>query len=180
MIAALYVQTGGVYYGLPDVDPWDEQRDARLYDGPWPVVAHPPCNRWVSYGAQDKRGEDEGCFASALASVRKWGGVLEHPARSQAWTAFGLPKPANYGWVSQLGDDGWAIEVDQYPYGFPTRKRTWLYSVGVQPVDLLVALKTPTRGCETLWSTERSKTPAGFRDVLLYMAAAAAVRQEGT
>ena len=46
-VAALYVETNGVYYGLPDVDPWDEERDARLYDGPWPVVAHPPCARWV-------------------------------------------------------------------------------------------------------------------------------------
>src|SRR5437868_6017010 len=46
VIAALYVQTGGVYYGLDDVDPWDEVRDARLYPGPWPVVAHPPCARW--------------------------------------------------------------------------------------------------------------------------------------
>jgi len=44
-VAALYVETGGVYYGLPDVDPWDEERDARLYAGPWPVVAHPPCSR---------------------------------------------------------------------------------------------------------------------------------------
>jgi len=24
VIAALYVQTGGCYFGLPDVDPWDE------------------------------------------------------------------------------------------------------------------------------------------------------------
>ena len=44
MIAALFVETGGVYFGLPNVDPWDEERDARLYDGPWPVVAHPPCH----------------------------------------------------------------------------------------------------------------------------------------
>ena len=43
MVAALYVEKGGVYYGLPGVDPWDEERDARLYDGPWRVVAHPPC-----------------------------------------------------------------------------------------------------------------------------------------
>ena len=49
MIAALYVETGGVYYGLPDVDPWDGQRDARLYAGPHPVVAHPPCERWGRY-----------------------------------------------------------------------------------------------------------------------------------
>lgn len=46
MIAALYVERDGVYYGLPGVDPWDEERDARTYAGPWPVVAHPPCARW--------------------------------------------------------------------------------------------------------------------------------------
>lgn len=46
MIAALFVATGGCYFGLPEVDPWDEKRDARLYAGPWPVVAHPPCARW--------------------------------------------------------------------------------------------------------------------------------------
>lgn len=46
MIAALYVQRNGSYAGLPDVDLWDEQRDARKYAGPYPVVAHPPCQRW--------------------------------------------------------------------------------------------------------------------------------------
>lgn len=39
MIAALFVQRGGVYFGLDDVDPWDESRDARRYAGPYPVVA---------------------------------------------------------------------------------------------------------------------------------------------
>ena len=45
-IAALYVEKNGAYYGLDGVDPWDEERDARKYAGPWPVVAHPPCQRW--------------------------------------------------------------------------------------------------------------------------------------
>ena len=49
MIAALYVQKAGAYFGLPDVDPWDEARDARLYAGPHRVVAHPPCQRWGRY-----------------------------------------------------------------------------------------------------------------------------------
>ena len=46
MIAALYVESRGVYAGLPDVDLWDRDRDARIYAGPWPVVAHPPGARW--------------------------------------------------------------------------------------------------------------------------------------
>lgn len=55
MIAALFVATGGCYFGLEGVDPWDEQRDARLYRGPWPVVAHPPCSRWCRLAASSRR-----------------------------------------------------------------------------------------------------------------------------
>lgn len=99
MIAALYVEKGGVYYGLPDVDPWDEERDARLYDERFPVVAHPPCNRWSTLAAQVetrygyKQGEDGGCFEAALRAVQRCGGVIEHPAHSSAWSHFGLPRP---------------------------------------------------------------------------------------
>lgn len=46
VIAALFVQDGGAYFGMSEVDPWPEARDARRYAGPWPVVAHPPCQRW--------------------------------------------------------------------------------------------------------------------------------------
>lgn len=49
-IAALYVQPRGVYYDLAGVEPWGvPDRDARAYAGPWPVVAHPPCERWGRY-----------------------------------------------------------------------------------------------------------------------------------
>lgn len=48
MIAALYVETDGAYFGLPNIDAWDEPRDARKYAGPYPVVAHPPCQKWGS------------------------------------------------------------------------------------------------------------------------------------
>ena len=37
MIAALYVMADGIYSGRPDVECWDEARDARNYAGPWPV-----------------------------------------------------------------------------------------------------------------------------------------------
>ena len=38
MIAALFVETNGCYFGLPDVDPWDEARDARLFDQKLPQL----------------------------------------------------------------------------------------------------------------------------------------------
>jgi len=106
-VAALYVQTDGVYYGLPDVDPWDEARDARTYVGPHPVVAHPPCQRWGRYWSggpsakvRRRKGDDGGCFIAALATVRRFGGVLEHPEASHAWAAHGLYKPPKAGgWV---------------------------------------------------------------------------------
>lgn len=139
MIAALFVEKDGAYFGLPDVDPWDEARDARLYPGPWPVVAHPPCSRWCRLaGLVEKRwgykkGDDGGCFASALASVRRWGGVLEHPAYSDAWHTFVLPKPPRSGgWVRGLCG-GWACHVEQWHYGHRAKKATWLYAYGLCP-----------------------------------------------
>lgn len=43
MIAALYIEPEGAYAKHPRIDAWCEMRDARLYSGPYPVVAHPPC-----------------------------------------------------------------------------------------------------------------------------------------
>ena len=105
MVAALYVETGGCYFGLPNVDPWDEPRDARLYAGPHPVVAHPPCDRWHQLSAVNNKrwgytiNEDGGCFAAALAAVRKFGGVLEHPAESRAFKFHGIPEPVAGNWL---------------------------------------------------------------------------------
>jgi hypothetical protein len=117
--SALYVETNGVYYGLPDVDPWDEPRDARLYAGPWPVVAHPPCSAWCQLASVNEArwgkpiGDDGGTFAAALEAVRTFGGVLEHPAYSLAWTRYGLPRPSRGVWTSTLLDRGFVTEVSQ-------------------------------------------------------------------
>lgn len=133
-IAALFVDPQGVYSTIEGVDVWGPDRDARLYDGPHPVVAHPPCNRWcklarsVEARSGYRVGDDGGTFASALASVRKWGGVLEHPAESIAFRAHGLFAPTpNGGWCLDM-EGGFACEIDQVRYGHPARKRTWLYA----------------------------------------------------
>lgn len=136
MIAALFVQKNGAYFDLPDVDPWDIDRDARKYAGPHSVVAHPPCSRWCRLAGLvearwgHKRGDDGGCFASALASVRRWGGVLEHPAYTDAFAAYGLPAPLPGGWQKTFCG-GWVCHVEQGRYGHPAKKATWLYAHGI-------------------------------------------------
>lgn len=197
MIAALYIQPDGVYADVPDVDLWDEARDARRYDGPWPVVAHPPCQRWGRFWHGSPRkphqyelGDDGGCFAAALAAVRRFGGVLEHPAYSHAWDAHNLPWPPSEGWQMDV-HGGWCCHVEQGFYGHIGRKPTWLYGVGIEPPSLrwgageqrldpayvarvgyerarregvtgLIGGKDKTR--------KRNATPPLFRDVLLAMA----------
>lgn len=193
MVAALYVEPNGIYAGVPGVELWDESRDARTYSGPHPVIAHPPCERWCAlaslvearYGY--KRGDDGGCFAAALAAVRRFGGVLEHPAHSAAWRAFGLPLPKRGMW---RGNDalGYVTEVDQANYGHRARKATWLYARAPAPPALRwdrAVGSVPIKHGETrrggknymkrMPPREASATPTEFRDVLL--AIARAVRQ---
>ena len=185
MIAALFVETNGVYYGLPDVDPWDKERDARKYAGPWPVVAHPPCQLWVNFaalnfkrygGEHNRPGNDGGCFEAALYVVRRWGGVLEHPAGSKAWKAHGLYAPVPGQWISDA--PGWVAEVWQSAYGHQARKRTWLYYVGYNaPPELDWRRPAGThqvgwfdRIKPTLSKKAASATPPAFRDILLSIA----------
>ncbi len=147
-VAALFVASGGSYYGIEGVDPWDEARDARTYTGPHPVVAHPPCQRWGKFwagqplwikrtGERKVKGDDGGCFASALASVRRWGGVLEHPWGSHAWPHFGLNTPPREGgWIMADFEGGWTCCVEQGRYGHYARKPTLLLAYGMERRDL--------------------------------------------
>ena len=187
-VAALFVERGGVYDGLPDVDAWTKDEDARKYTGPYPVVAHPPCQLWtklarVNYkrwgGEHNKPGNDGGCFLSALTSVRRFGGVLEHPAFSYAWTEYQLPRPRCLGWVSSSPNE-WVCEVWQSAYGHRARKRTWLYYYGrwPYPIKQLRWERLPgvaqigwfDRNKPVLGKREASATPILFRDDLLTLA----------
>jgi hypothetical protein len=199
MIAALYVETDGGYFGLPDVDAWDIERDARTYAGPWPVVAHPPCQRWGRYwhGStrkphQFKLGDDGGCFKAALASVRQWGGVLEHPCDSHAWDAHGLAKSSRKGgWVPADDQGGWTCCVSQGHYGHMAGKPTWLYANRVLLPDLIwgpceqrlhpaaverygyekarrIGMMAMVGGKDK--TRIRNATPPAFRDILIAMA----------
>jgi hypothetical protein len=181
------------------VDPFDEARDARTYAGPHPVVAHPPCQRWGRFWHGSTRkphqynlGDDGGCFEAALAAVRRWGGVLEHPADSRAWAHFGLNSPARGGgWVNADFCGGWTCYVEQGHYGHTSRKPTWLLAYGTS-----LPVLDWTRGEQRLpqWMIDRygyakarrigvvalvggkdktrirNATPIPFRDLLLSIA----------
>lgn len=186
-VAALFVEADGPYLEVPWVDLWSFERDARGYPGPLPVVAHPPCNLWgafaaVNYarwgGEHNHPGNDGGCFSSALSSVRKYGGVLEHPAKTKAWKAHGLVKPVGIGW--QPCDIGWVCEVWQSAYGHKANKATWLYCVSRnRPFRLREDRPAGThqigyedskrrgRNKPTVTRKEAIHTPPAFRDTLL-------------
>lgn len=198
-VAALYVLADGPYVDLPGVDVWDESRDARMYAGPWPVVAHPPCARWGRYWSggpsarvRRKLGDDGGCFEAALAAVERWGGVIEHPQASHAWSTFGILKPPRGGGWMRAGilRPGWTCCVEQGHYGHAARKATWLYVAGA---DDLPELKWGSSGpkmrledgyhsaeerrravrtgaCQRLSRRQRLLTPPVFRDLLLGLA----------
>jgi hypothetical protein len=184
-VAALFVDERGAYANLEGVDVWGISRDARLYAGPHPVVAHPPCQLWVNFaalnykrygGEHNRPGNDGGCFAAAVKSVRRFGGVLEHPAFSNAWPKYNLRAPRGQGWT--VFRQGWTCEVWQSAYGHPARKRTWLYYYGDRkPFDLDWRREPGTaqvgwfdRIKPTLSKREASATPPAFRDVLLSLA----------
>lgn len=188
-VAALFVQRFGTYSGIDTVDPWSEAcRDARDYHGPHPVVAHPPCAAWGRYARRTPEsralgpmlGEDGGCFESALASVRRWGGVLEHPAASKAWERFNLPPPRpGGGWSQALLDGGWVCEVEQGHYGHPAQKPTWLYYVGKSPPPSLIWGPSTVPGrpwakargvLECLSKNQRAATPPCFASILIVLA----------
>jgi hypothetical protein len=126
-------------------------------------------------------GDDGGCFESALAAVRRWGGVLEHPAYSMAWPAYDLLRPTRGAWQRELLGPGWVTECSQSAYGHRARKRTWLYYVGPPPP--LLDWSDDAGSAWVSWGDHRTypdaprlskreakATPEPFRDLLLSLA----------
>jgi hypothetical protein len=204
-VQALFIDPNGPYPKLLGMENcWDEQRDARTYPGTDPVIAHPPCHRWVNLAAVNYKryqrqlpawypgGDDEGCFKSALTSVRKYGGVIEHPAFTHAWAKHYIDSPAcidrDYrGWFENYwaggtsgpgGDTYYTCEVWQSAYGHLARKRTWLLYCGSRPPFELNWTREPgtcqigwfDRNKKTLSKKEASRTPEAFAKELIKLA----------
>jgi hypothetical protein len=149
-IAVLFARADSIYKTLPGCDVWDAERDARTWPGGSPVVAHPPCRLWASLRHKSKAPAEEKDLAiQAVAHVRRWGGVLEHPLFSTLWRTVGLPEP---GERDEWG--GHTQAIHQHWFGHRAQKSTRLYIVGCEPRDMpAMPLKLgPATHTVGLWS----------------------------
>lgn len=131
-VAVLFARADSNYKTMPECDVWDAERDARKWPGGDPVVAHPPCRAWGQLRALANPRPDEKALALfAVAQVRTFGGVLEHPKNSTLWPVAGLPAP---GRRDEFG--GWTLPIFQSWWGHRAEKATLLYIVGCEPADI--------------------------------------------
>lgn len=185
-ISALFVRADSVYKTMPGVDAWDMERDARKWPGCCPVIAHPPCRAWgrLRHFANPRPDEPE-LARWAVAQVRQWGGVLEHPAASILWADQRLPAPGRFDPVG-----GWTLPVHQHWFGHRAEKATLLYIVGVAPrgiPEMPMRLDEPTHVVQSrkrhdyrphITKAEREHTPPEFAAWLVELARRCHVRQE--
>lgn len=181
-VAVLFAREDSHYKTLPGVDVWDEARDARRWPGGAPVVAHPPCRLWAKLRQFAKARDpvmERQLAIDAVARVRRFGGVLEHPKESTLWAHEGLPTPGR----APDAHGGWTAEVRQCDWGHKAEKTTWLYIVGCHPDDLpalpprgeATGVIKPQRGVprtlKIVTKAEREHTPPALAAWLVELAA---------
>ena len=131
MISALFVTKNSIYKEL-NIDSWDIDRDARLWPGGNPCIAHPPCRAWgqLSHFAKPRPDEKE-LAIWAINQIRIYGGILEHPRGSKLWPHLNLPLGSE---IDSFG--GFTISICQSWFGHPCEKKTLLYICGCSPCEL--------------------------------------------
>lgn len=177
-VAVLCARRDSYYRQLPTCDVYTIDRDARSFPGGLQVIAHPPCRSWGRLRTFANYNEAEhqlGPFA--VTQVRRWGGVLEHPAWSTLWPAAGLPRPGERDTFA-----GWTLDVDQHWWGHRARKHSWLYIVGCNPRDIpplplrfepVTHVVGTTRGrlkLPEITKAEREHSPPAFAEWLVELA----------
>ncbi len=178
-IAVLFARADSIYKQLPGCDVWDVERNALLWPGGCPVIAHPPCRAWGRLRGLAHIIEEEKALGPwAIEQVRRYGGVLEHPQGSTLWPHCKMPKSGqrdSYG--------GWTLPIHQFWLGHRAEKRTWLYIVGIEPADIPVlplvlgeapcTISTTHRNYRTKPETtkaEREHTPRPLAEYLVELA----------
>lgn len=151
-VAALYVMPNGHYPSLC-VEWYDEQRDAKRYAGPLPVIAHPPCGPWGRLRFMCTK-QDAACGPRAVDQVRTFGGVLEHPSQSTLWRACDLPRPGEL--PDAWGGRSWLVR--QVAWGHCCEKPTWLYTVRIDPYLVRQGIRAGGKATHRVTSGDRGPT----------------------
>lgn len=164
-IKVYFVSKKSNYKNQQEFDCYDEDKNAFNYPPVKPAIYHPPCRLFskLRYFSTAPASEKY-CALWSMYFVRVYGGIVEHPYDSLLW------KMHNINQVNVIDEFGgfWLV-VDQHWFGFPTRKRTGLYIVGINPNEvprLELKLYQPTRKFEHLSPTQRSSSPPEFINFL--------------
>lgn len=131
MITVLCANRNSVYKKIPGIDVWDQDRDAFFFTGSNPVITHAPCQQWSRMRAFSKPNADEKELAwFCLNKVLRNGGIFEHPMGSSFFKEAGITNNI--------------YSIDQSWFGFPARKRTYLFFHKCKPLSLPLMQHLPT------------------------------------
>lgn len=150
MITILCVAPKSNYYCIPGLDLWNLERNAYLFTGHNPVITHAPCAQWSrnrSFSKIDIISKELAVFC--FNKVIDNGGIFEHPAGSYFFKYINASR-------SNI------ISVDQSWWGFPARKRTYLYFNHVKPLSFNISFDCPVKTVVNMHSTARSIMPLSF------------------
>ena len=132
MINVLCTQSRSLYYNYDFFNCYDFSRNVFTLDNNLPCIAHPPCrlfSRLRKFSTAPIHEKKIAFFC--LDKVRRFGGILEHPRSSTLWHTGNFDLS---GQVDSYG--GFLRSVDFSWFGYPARKKTMLYFVGISPSAL--------------------------------------------
>jgi hypothetical protein len=157
-VSVLFAARDSVYKTIPGLDVWDEDRDALNWPGGNPGIFHPPCRLFSRLRHLSTAPESEKHLAHwSVFKVRRYGGVLEHPAHSRLWDEALLPSPG------QSDNYGFSYDLDQYWFGHSGKKRTWLYICRLDPEHVPVHPIRLAGGYADLFASAGRKYVPGSR-----------------
>lgn len=150
-VTVLFCQKDSIYKKM-GCNCYDQERDALTWMGSEPAIYHPPCRLWSRMRHFSTADDSERYLALwAVNNVRRYGGILEHPASSSLFPFMNLPVPGS------SDEFGFTIEIDQFNFGHLARKRTWLYICGITPAEVIPFLrKKISAKCSYVVSSSKS------------------------
>jgi hypothetical protein len=158
-IAILCAAPNSHYFQLQskyNLEIYTKADDCRNFQFDCPVITHAPCAQWSrlhKFARVNQESKNLAYFC--LRAVVSCGGIFEHPAGSHFFKTAGIDR-------TQL------FSIDQHWFGFPGRKRTYLYSHKVNYSSFPLSLDAiPGDISNTLRSSERELTTVAFNEWLI-------------